>query len=133
MLGKRLAKLEGIAARLEAVAARLEHQDAMARYASPEVRDVVITGADATLTHILVDCRAAIVAGERDKAALLKAASVPLIRALATVPEQQMASATLAANTTLLSRLIDHLIDGAPMLTALQTFAEDQLRGGAGD
>ena len=133
MLGKRLEKrietLDAIAARLEAAAARLENQDPLAVWVSPAVRDAVVCAANAALTHVLVDVRAAVVAGERDQAALFRAAHAPLIRALAAVPAPQMASALLTANTTLLSRLIDHLLAGAPMLSALQTFAEDQLRG----
>ena len=123
MLGKRLKKVE-------ATVAQLEHQARMAAYASPAVRDAVIVAADTTLGYILLDCRMAIVAGERDKAALLKAASAPLIRAFAAVPEQQMASAMLAANTTLISRLIDYLLAAAAMLPALQALAEEHLRDG---
>lgn len=130
MFGKRIKKLEAIVTRLEAVTARLEHQEAMAAYASPAVRDAVICAANATLNHVLVDCRGAIVAGERDQAALLRAASAPLIRALGAVPEAQMASATLAATTCLISRLIDHLLEAAPMLPAFQTLAENFRDGG---
>jgi len=118
MLGKRLKKLE-------ATVARLEHEAAMAASVSPDVRDAVIVAANATLTHLLVDVRVAIVAGERDKAALLKAASAPLLRVLAGVPERQLASAILTANTTLISRLIDYTIHAAPMLPAFQALAED--------
>lgn len=130
MFGKRIEELNAVATRLEAVAARLDRQEALAASLSPGLRDTVIVAANETLTHVLVDVRAAIVAGERNKDALLRAATAPLLHALATVPERQMAEALFAANTTLMSRLIDHLLDAAPMLPAFQQLGED-FRDGA--
>lgn len=111
MLGNRMKKLDETAARLEAAAARLEHQDRIAVDVSPEVRDAVIVATEATLNAILVDVHAAIVAGQHNKATLLAAVRMPLIRVLAQVPEAQMASATLTVVSTLISRLIDKLLE----------------------
>ena len=110
MLGKRKRLKE-----LEAAVARLEHQGKVSSptdtILSPAARDAVIVAADQTLTAILVPVRAAIVAGQTNKAVLLEAVRMPLIRVLAMVPEPQMAEAHLVVWSTFISELIDKMLE----------------------
>jgi hypothetical protein len=102
MLGKRVKELEAVATRLEAITARLERHDGLA------VAELVLA-VDECLSIIFGPVAAALIAGDHDRARLVRVATAPLIRALGATPPAQQLSATRTALWNIVSLLVGRL------------------------